>query len=111
VGATMPIKYFLLSLFLLSILYVHFRGHARLKFFRQITDHSAFLAPYNVLMYLFSAAPDKALFSTRDFPQLANLRNNWQTIRDEALQLSNEGHIRAATAHNDAGFNSFFKQG
>lgn len=39
------------------------------------------------------------------------MRDNWQIIRDEALQLSNEGYIRAATGHNDAGFNSFFKEG
>jgi beta-hydroxylase len=107
----MSIKYLLLLFFFLPVLYVHFRGHARLKFFRQITDHSAFLAPYNVLIYLFSASPDKPLFSPHDFPQLASLRDNWEIIRDEALQLSNEGHIRAATGHNDAGFNSFFKEG
>jgi beta-hydroxylase len=39
------------------------------------------------------------------------LRANWQTIRDEALSLLDEGHIRAATGHNDLGFNSFFKNG
>jgi beta-hydroxylase len=105
------IKFLLLFLFLLPIIYIHYRGHARLKFLRQLTDHSAFLAPYNLLAYAFSAAPDKPLFDTHDFPQLANLRDNWQTIRDEALLLSNEGHIRAATGHNDAGFNSFFKAG
>lgn len=106
-----PLKYLVLGFFLLPIIYVHFRGHARLKFLRQLTDHSAFLAPYNVLVYLFSSAPDKPLFNTRDFPELGNLRNNWQTIRDEALALSSEGHIRTATGHNDAGFNSFFKEG
>jgi beta-hydroxylase len=105
------IKFLLLLFFLLPIIYVHYRGHARLKFLRQLTDHSALLAPYNVLVYLFSNAPDKPLFETLDFPQLANLRNNWQIIRDEALLLSNEGHIRSSTGHNDAGFNSFFKEG
>jgi beta-hydroxylase len=105
------IKYLLLLFFLVPVLYIHYRGHARLKFLRQLTDHSAFLAPYNLLAYAFSSAPDKPLFDTHDFPQLANLRNNWHIIRDEALQLSNEGYIRAATGNNDAGFNSFFKTG
>ncbi len=104
-------KFLILLLFLLPILYVHFRGNARLKFFRQLTDHSALLAPYNVLVYGFSAAPTTPLFDTEQFPALRNLRDNWQIIRDEALALSNEGHIRSATGHNDAGFNSFFKEG
>ncbi len=106
-----PLKYFLLLLFLLPVLYVHFRGHAKLKFLRQLTDHSSLLAPYNVLVYFFSAAPDKPLFETHDFPAMKNLRDNWQIIRDEAVSLSSEGHIRTATGHNDAGFNSFFKEG
>ncbi|MGB8339636.1 MAG: aspartyl/asparaginyl beta-hydroxylase domain-containing protein [Burkholderiales bacterium] len=106
-----PLKYLLILFFLLPILYVHFRGHSRLKFVRQLTDHSALLAPYNVLVYLFSNAPDKPLFETKDFPELHSLRDNWQIIRDEAISLSSEGHIRTATGHNDAGFNSFFKEG
>jgi beta-hydroxylase len=106
-----PLKYLLIAFFLLPILYVHFRGHSRLKFLRQLTDHSALLAPYNVLVYLFSNAPDKPLFETKGFPELSNLRDNWQIIRDEAISLSSEGHIRTATGHNDAGFNSFFKEG
>jgi beta-hydroxylase len=48
-------KFVVLYLFLLSVLYVHFRGRVRHKFHRQLVDHSAFLAPYNVLMYFFSA--------------------------------------------------------
>ena len=36
-------------------------------------------------------------------------RDNWQMMRDEALQLFDEGHIRAAAKYNDLGFNSFFK--
>ncbi len=106
-----PLKYLLIAFFLLPILYVHFRGHSRLKLLRQLTDHSALLAPYNVLVYLFSNAPDKPLFETKDFPELRNLRDNWEIIRDEAIALSSEGHIRSATGHNDAGFNSFFKEG
>jgi beta-hydroxylase len=46
-----------------------------------------------------------------DFPDLVKLRENWQTIREEALQLFDEGHIRAAAKYNDWGFNSFFRSG
>ena len=45
------------------------------------------------------------------FPELKPLRDNWQTIRDEALALFDEGHIRAAAKNNDWGFYSFFKSG
>jgi beta-hydroxylase len=62
-------------------------------------------------MYLFSAVPAKPILDPRSLPELDVLRANWQTIRDEALSLMDEGHIRAATGHNDLGFNSFFKTG
>jgi beta-hydroxylase len=32
-------------------------------------------------------------------------------LRDEAMQLFDEGHIRAAAKYNDLGFNSFFRRG
>ena len=35
------IKWILVALYLGSILYVHFRGKVRLKFWRQMFDHSA----------------------------------------------------------------------
>ena len=43
--------------------------------------------------------------------QLAKLRDNWETIRDEAVRLFDEGFIRAAAKNNDWGFYSFFKSG
>jgi beta-hydroxylase len=104
-------KFLLVYLFVLSVLYVHFRGRVRHKLLRQFVDHSAFFAPYNVLMYLFSAVPTRPILDTRDFSALKPLRDNWQMIRDEAQQLFNEGYIRAAAKNNDVGFNSFFKKG
>jgi beta-hydroxylase len=94
-----------------SAVAVHFRGRKRHKFRRQLTDHSTLLAPYNVLMYLFSAVPNRPYIPTSHFPELAKLRDNWQTIRDEALHLFGEGRIKAAEKYNDAGFNSFFRGG
>jgi beta-hydroxylase len=78
---------------------------------KQLSDHSTVMAPYNSLMYLFSAVPAKPILDPRILPELDVLRANWQVIRDEALTLLDEGHIRAATGHNDLGFNSFFKNG
>lgn len=101
----------LLLVFIACVLLVHLRGRAKLRFDRQLADHSALFAPYNLLMYAFSAVPAKPILERDGFPQLDLLRDNWQTIREEALQLTDEGHIRTASEHNDISFNSFFKQG
>jgi len=99
------------AFFALCTLLVHLRGRARLRFDRQLVDHSAVFAPYNLLMYAFSAVPATPILDRRGFPQMDLLQANWQAIRDEAAHLFDEGYIRAAEKNNDAGFNSFFKQG
>lgn len=104
-------KYFIAAAFLGSVLYVHLRGRVRFSFVRQLFNHSSLLAPYNALMYLFSAVPAKPLLTERELPELAPLSENWQMMREEALKLYDEGYIRAALNNNDIGFNSFFKRG
>ena len=104
-------KFIVVYIFVASALYVHFRGRVRHTLIRQLKDHSTFMAPYNALMYLFSAVPAKPFIDVGTVPELAQLRDNWQVMRDEAVSLMGEGKIRAATGHNDLGFNSFFKQG
>jgi beta-hydroxylase len=94
-----------------STVYVHFRGRERLRPGRQLGDHSTYLAPYNVLMYAGSAVPNQPVIPLEQFPELAKLSDNWQTIRDEATRLFDEGFIRAAANNNDWGFYSFFKSG
>jgi beta-hydroxylase len=101
----------LFAFFALCVLLVHLRGRVRLRFDRQLVDHSAIFAPYNLLMYAFSAVPAKPILDRRGFPQLDLLQANWKVIRDEASHLFDEGYIRAAAQNNDASFNSFFKQG
>ena len=97
--------------FVLCVLAVHLRGRKRLKFSRQLFDHSALFAPYNLVMYGFSAVPGRAFVDPNTMPSLAPLAANWTTIRDEAKQLLEAGDIRASDRHDDASFNSFFKQG
>ena len=94
-----------------SAAFVHFRGTVRHRFGRQVTDHSTFTAPYNTLMYLFSAIPTTPLADLGRFPNLQILRDNWETIRDEAIGLRDEGELRASEKVNDLAFNSFFKYG
>ena len=101
----------LFAFFVLCVLLVHLRGRVRLRFDRQLADHSALFAPYNLLMYAFSAVPARPILDRRGFPQLDLLQANWQSIRDEATHLFDEGYIRAAAKNDDASFNSFFKQG
>jgi beta-hydroxylase len=104
-------RFILLYLFILSAVFVHFRGKIRHRFTRQLTDHSTIMAPLNALLYAFSAVPNKPFLDMDQFPELKRLRENWQTIRDEGLKLFDEGHIRAAAKYNDLGFNSFFRTG
>lgn len=91
--------------------YVHYRGEARLSFSRQLSDHSTLFAPLNWLIYTFSAVPNRPILDLADFPQLQPLMNNWQIIRDEAVQLQEQGAVRASDKHDDVGFNSFFRTG
>ena len=104
-------RFIVLYVFIASAMFVHYRGRVRHGFFRQLTDHSSLMAPYNALMYLFSRVPNRPYIEVERFPELGPLRENWQMIRDEALSLFDEGHIRAAATYNDLGFNSFFKTG
>jgi beta-hydroxylase len=101
----------IVALLLASVLYVHFRGRVRLKFARQVTDHSTFTAPYNALVYLFSRAPTTPFVDAAAFPQLKPLIENWKTIRDEGERLWEKGMVRPATGDNDLGFHTFFKRG
>lgn len=104
-------KFLLLWTFLASALYVHFRGKVRHKFTRQLTDHSTFMAPYNAMIYLFSAVPNKPVLDLDDFPDLKPLQQNWEMIRDEAKKLYEGGHIQISKSYNDLAFNTFFKRG
>ena len=104
-------RYLILAIFVITGTYVQTRGRVRHKFFRAVTDHSTFMAPYNALMYLFSAVRAKPYADVDRFPELKRITSSWQMIRDEALKLFDEGYIRAASGYNDLGFNSFFRHG
>src|SRR5690242_19005571 len=109
--AALSLKIAIVCVFLWSALFVHFRGQVRHRVRRQLTDHSTFLAPYNALMYLFSAVPLRPYQDVNAFPELEGLRSNWTVIRDEALKLYTAGHLRAAEKYNDIAFNTFFRRG
>lgn len=99
----------IIGIFFASLAYTYCRGHVRLKLSRQLFDHSTFLGPVNMFMTGFSKLPNTPFFDLKDFPELQPLQDNWEIIREEALQLNTQ--IKAAESNNDAGFNTFFKRG
>ena len=108
---SIPIKLVSLFIYSASIAYVHFRGKDRLKFLRQLTDHSSLMAPINALLYLCSSVPKKPYLDVSQFQELRVLRDNWTVIRDEAIALYQDGYITASSQYDDLGFNSFFRRG
>jgi beta-hydroxylase len=104
-------KWAVASFYLLSVFHIHFRGKVRLPFMRQLFDHSSFMAPINLFMHLFSKVPPAPFFALDKFRELAPLERNWEAIRAEAQNLLALQKIKASEQNDDAGFNSFFKNG
>lgn len=104
-------KYSLFGFYIFSIAYTQYRGKVKLKFFQQLANHSAIMAPINVLMYLSSRLKNQPYYDLNDFPIAKALQNHWQTFREEAEILMASGYIKVAEQNNDMGFNSFFKRG
>ena len=79
----------LIGLYILvaSTLYVHFRGKERLRFARQLGDHSTYLAPYNVLMYAGSAVPNQPGIPVDSFPELGKLSERIYRMQPKSLYL------------------------
>ncbi|CAB3762116.1 aspartyl/asparaginyl beta-hydroxylase domain-containing protein [Paraburkholderia solisilvae] len=104
-------RWIVLAWFVTSATYVFNRGTQRFRFWRQLSDHSTFLAPINIWCYLLSSIRPGPYIEPSWFPELEPLRANWQTIRDEALAVDAAQKIAAAANYTDIGFNSFFKTG
>jgi beta-hydroxylase len=69
------------------------------------------MAPINALMYAFSSVPKTPYLSVSSIPTLNQIRDNWETIKSEALTLENSKLIKGSNKYNDIGFNSFFRRG
>lgn len=65
------IKIAIVAVFVASTVYVHYRGRVRLRFWRQLMDHSTFMAPINCLMYMFSRLPAKPYLPPKPGIELA----------------------------------------
>jgi beta-hydroxylase len=106
-----PLRYWILAIFLASAAYANLRGRVRFGWLRALTDYTVLLAPLNAVLYAASQVQPRPFLDAQRFAALDVLRANWRLIRDEALALNESGHIRAAAAYNDIGFNSFFRTG
>ena len=104
-------KWFLLALFVIPAIYVHFRGRVRYNPFRQLGDHSTIFAPLNLFMYAFSRVRANPYLPASELAGMDKLRAHWKEIRDEALALRSAHEIKASNQYNDVGFNSFFRFG
>jgi len=101
----------IIAVYLACILVVHWRGQVRHSFWGQVFDHSGLLAPVNVLLYAFSAIPNRPFTEVSRFPELEALRLNADTIRAEGLALMAHARMKSPDQKDDAGFNSFAKSG
>ena len=104
-------KWLVLGIYAASIAFVHFRGRVRHRWLKQVFDHSAILAPLNVLLYLFSSVPTRPYLAASYFPDLKKFETHWPEMLREAEALRDMSAIKASEHMDDAGFNSFFKEG
>lgn len=104
----MTVLLVLLSIYLGSLLFVRLRNRAHLPWSRQLANYSVFMVPFNIPAYLLSKVSTKARLPISEFPQLQLLQDNWQTIRDEALALYEQGRI---TPKNELPASSFYRDG
>ena len=107
----MTIGIIIFLIYVVAVVQMHYRGAVRFPWSRQLLTHTNYLAPYNLLMDIFSKLPAQPLLNVDDLDELQILRDNWQVIRDEALSLEQQGKIKASDTLNDVGFNSFFRNG
>jgi beta-hydroxylase len=115
----MPALVVLIALVAASIVYVYrFRGVAR---YNGLTEYFRkgwpIFSPLNCVLYLTTLPwGSKAVLDPAEFPELDLLRQNWQTIRDEGMELVRQNYFdatkRPGTAgYYDIGFRTFFKYG
>jgi beta-hydroxylase len=95
-----------------------FRGNARWDSLGEYLRKGwPIFTPFNCLLYLFTkkrALP--AIMNIEDFPELAELHENWEMIRDEAMTLMAEGGFDSisdpdSASYYDIGFRTFYKYG
>lgn len=102
-----------------SIAYVFkYRGRERFAGFGEYVRKGwPIFAPFNCMLYAFTNSRAKAaILDETQFQDLKLLQDNWQTIREEASLLMQQGSLdktgdESAKAFYDIGFRTFYKYG
>ncbi|HAU67072.1 MAG TPA: aspartyl/asparaginyl beta-hydroxylase domain-containing protein [Gammaproteobacteria bacterium] len=102
-----------------SLTYVYaYRGQARYASFGEYLRKGwPIFTPFNCLLYLFTKSKAKpAIMDMTEFPELQELQDNWEMIREEALELMAEGGFDSigdpkSASYYDVGFRTFYKYG
>ena len=102
-----------------SLIYVYaVRGQARYENFSEYLRKGwPIFTPFNCMLYLFTKPKARpAIMDLAQFPELAEIQQNWQMIRDEAIQLMAQGGFDSigdpdSPSYYDVGFRTFYKYG
>lgn len=102
-----------------SLVYVYrYRGNTRYANLREFFRKGwPIFSPLNCLLYLTTQTRGSgAIMDVHRFPELALLKDNWETIRNEALALQSQRYFEmtkrpGTPAYYDVGFRTFFKNG
>ena len=117
---SLVITLFVISAFILgSLTYVYlYRGKARYSNVGEYLRKGwPIFSPLNCLLYMFTQPrARKPIIDLDDFHELDEIQNNWQTIRDEVLNLHKQHYFERtkqpeSQASYDIGFRTFFKYG
>jgi len=109
----------ILTFSLLSMTYVFlYRGQAR---FADLSEYLRkgwpIFTPLNCILYIFTKKRAKqAIMDPSLYPELKNINDNWEIIRDEVMALHNKNLLKNTTdpnssAYYDIGFRTFYKYG
>jgi beta-hydroxylase len=115
----MPVLVVMVALVAASIVYVYrFRGEARYESLAQYFRKGwPIFAPFNCALYMTTLPRgSRTILDPTEFPELELLRQHWQTIRDEGMDLLRQDYFDATkrpgtAAYYDVGFRTFFKYG
>lgn len=95
-----------------------YRGQARFDGFNEYLRKGwPIFTPFNCMLYMLTKPRGrKAILDLKDYPELAPLKENWETIRDEVVSLHQAQFLERTNDENskafyDIGFRTFYKYG
>ena len=99
-------KYIILLIIVIAVLYVHYRGRVRYRFWRQLSDHSIYRAAEWIYVFIFPRA-EYALSAAGMFPRAGDIAAKLAGYSRRRSPPSAAGADKAADKYNDAGLTHF----